>query len=422
LPRPDAACIAFKTGSAILAEQADDLMGAVPKGRGVRIMVTMPSEAADSPDLIQGLVAAGMDVMRVNCAHDSAREWESMIAHMRRANQESGSHCRVLMDLAGPKLRTGPIHRGSHVVRWKAGKNARGAAVTPARIALVGRHAGATLPPFDVQLPVPESLVDLVRLGDIVRIKDSRKRTRRLKVIHIADHACICSCDRSAYVLSRAELTLTRDDEEIETGHVGALPFVEEPIRLGPQDLLVLTREASPPPGWVGDLPHVSCTLPEVFSTAEAGQPIFFDDGKIEGRIREVHADHMLVEIVHTGAGAGKLGSAKGINLPDTDLGIGAMTVKDRQDLDFVAQHADVVGLSFGRAEDVPELLRGLRARGKSELGIILKIESRPGFGQLPLIMIAAMRHHPVGIMVARGDLAIEVGFERLAEIQEEIL
>jgi len=249
LPRPDAACIAFKTGSAILAEQADDLMGAVPKGRGVRIMVTMPSEAADSPDLIQGLVAAGMDVMRVNCAHDSAREWESMIAHMRRANQESGSHCRVLMDLAGPKLRTGPIHRGSHVVRWKAGKNARGAAVTPARIALVGRHAGATLPPFDVQLPVPESLVDLVRLGDIVRIKDSRKRTRRLKVIHIADHACICSCDRRAYVLSRAELTLTRDDEEIETGHVGALPFVEEPIRLGPQDLLVLTRRQARLPG-----------------------------------------------------------------------------------------------------------------------------------------------------------------------------
>ena len=58
----------------------------------------------------------------------------------------------------------------------------------------------------------------------------------------------------------------------------------------------------------------------------------------------------------------------------------------------------------------------------RAELGIILKIESRQGFDQLPLIMIAALRHHPVGIMVARGDLAIEVGFERLAEVQEEIL
>jgi len=99
------------------------------------------------------------------------------------------------------------------------------------------------------------------------------------------------------------------------------------------------------------------------------------------------------------------------------------MTDKDRRDLDFVATHADIVGLSFvRRPEDVLELLDELAARDKSRLGIILKIESRPGFEALPLIMIAALRHHPVGIMVARGDLAIEVGFERLAEIQEEIL
>lgn len=68
------------------------------------------------------------------------------------------------------------------------------------------------------------------------------------------------------------------------------------------------------------------------------------------------------------------------------------------------------------------ELQQELAARGKSGLGIILKIESRQGFDQLPFSLIAALRHHPVGIMVARGDLAIEVGFERLAEVQEEIL
>ena len=117
-------------------------------------MVTMPSEAAQSYELVKGLVEAGMDVMRVNCAHDSEREWECMIAHMRRANQESGKQCKVLMDLAGPKLRTGPIHRGHHVVRWRVGKDARGAVVTPARIALVGKHAGPeSLPSADVRAP-----------------------------------------------------------------------------------------------------------------------------------------------------------------------------------------------------------------------------------------------------------------------------
>jgi pyruvate kinase len=131
----------------------------------------------------------------------------------------------------------------------------------------------------------------------------------------------------------------------------------------------------------------------------------------------------MVIEILHAGVDGGKLGSAKGINLPETELGADAMTEKDRHDLDFVAEHADIVGLSFvRRPEDVFELQRELAARGKSGLGIILKIESRQGFDQLPLTLLAALRHHPVGIMVARGDLAVEIGFERLAEVQEEIL
>jgi len=427
-PPAETDCIAYQTGPAILAEHAEHLLGPIPKGRAVRIMVTMPSEAARSYELVKGLVDAGMDVMRVNCAHDCEREWEAMIAHMRRANEESAKHCKVLMDLAGPKLRTGPIRRGSHVVRWRVSKNVRGSVVAPARIALAGRHAGTEPLSSEVRLPVPETLLHSVRVGDTIRIQDSRKRIRQLTVVEKTDHACICTCERSGYVLNRAGLSLVRDGKEIDNGHVGELPFVEEPIRLHPGDLLILTREdatreENKPFTGHNNIPHVSCTLPEVFSTALAGQPIFFDDGKIEGCIREVHPDHMLVEIVHAGAGEAKLGSAKGINLPETGLGIGALTEKDRRDLDFVAEHADIVGLSFvRRPEDVLELLKELGARGKSQLGIILKIESRPGSDRLPLIMIAALRHHPVGIMVARGDLAIEVGFERLAEIQEEIL
>jgi pyruvate kinase len=427
-PKPAFPCVDFKTGPALLAEQADHLLGPVPHGRAVRVMVTMPSEAAQSYELIKGLVEAGMDVMRVNCAHDSEREWESMIGYMRRANQESEKHCRVLMDLAGPKLRTGPIQAGNQVMRWRARKDACGRVVQPARVALVSmsgvEHASArAIPVCDAELPVPDALLRSARVGDVVRIKDSGHKKRLLTITRKTAHACVCTCEQGAYVLSGAEWSLVRHRRQIAKGHIGDLPFVEEPLRLRPRDLLVLTKEEDQATAKHPDLPHISCTLPEAFSTARSGQPIFFDDGKIEGRIREVHPDHMLVEIVHTGAQGAKLGSAKGINLPETDLGIGAMTVKDRHDLDFVAQHADIVGLSFARRpEDVLELQRELAARGKSGMGIILKIESREGFDQLPLTMIAALRHHPVGIMVARGDLAIEIGFERLAEVQEEIL
>jgi pyruvate kinase len=75
-------------------------------------MVTMPSEAADSPSLIQQLLANGMDCMRINCAHDDAPVWKRMIEHLRQAEQTLGRRCRVLMDLAGPKLRTGPSNLG----------------------------------------------------------------------------------------------------------------------------------------------------------------------------------------------------------------------------------------------------------------------------------------------------------------------
>ncbi len=431
-PSRQGSWVDFTTGPAVLAAQADHLLGPVPTGRGVRIMVTMPSEAAKSYELVKGLVDAGMDVMRVNCAHDSELEWERMIAHMRHANQDSGKHCKVEMDLAGPKLRTGPIRRGHHVVRWRVERDTRGTVITPARIALlVGqgvKHAdedqdSASLPPVDAALTVPANLLRAARPGDVVQVRDSRKRKRKLTVIEKTDHACVCSCQQGAYVLSRAELSLVRGDTVIATGRVGKLPFVEEPLRLHTGELLILTKDESTLLAKHRDVPHISCTLPEVFSTAQAGQPIFFDDGKIEGRIREVYSDHMVVEILHAAAGGAKLGSAKGINLPETDLGIGAMTEKDRRDLDFVAEHADIVGLSFvRRPEDVLELMQELAARGKSELGIILKIESRQGFDQLPLTLLAALRHRPIGIMVARGDLAVEIGFERLAEVQEEIL
>jgi len=187
-------CIDFETGPAILGKQAAQLLGPVPEGRAVRVMVTMPSEAAQSYELVKSLLDAGMDVMRVNCAHDSESEWESMIAHLRRATEESGKHCKVQMDLAGPKLRTGPLPHGHHVVRWKVDSDGRGKVVGLAHITLAGKHASPeSLSSAEALLPVPEAFLRAVRVGDTVRIKDSNKKKRRLMVIKIAEHSCVCT-------------------------------------------------------------------------------------------------------------------------------------------------------------------------------------------------------------------------------------
>jgi pyruvate kinase len=82
-----------------------------------------------------------------------------------------------------------------------------------------------------------------------------------------------------------------------------------------------------------------------------------------------------------------------------------------------------MVGLSFARtAEDVLLLERCLEERDGGDIGILLKIETRAAFEQLPRMLLAGLRSPPLGIMVARGDLGVEIGFERLAEVQEQML
>ena len=118
-----------------------------------------------------------------------------------------------------------------------------------------------------------------------------------------------------------------------------------------------------------------------------------------------------------------KLGAEKGINLPETRIDIPALTPDDLEALKFILQHADLVGYSFVRTEsDVCELLKRLEEMGGQHLGLILKIETRKGFDNLPKLILAAMRMRSFGVMIARGDLAVECGYQRLAEVQEEIL
>jgi pyruvate kinase len=104
-------------------------------------------------------------------------------------------------------------------------------------------------------------------------------------------------------------------------------------------------------------------------------------------------------------------------------LSISALTVDDIENLEYVKAHADIVSMSFVRsAEDVQDLLRRVDGVVDHKLDIVLKIETVAAFESLPQILLELMRWEDVGVMIARGDLAVEAGFERLAEVQEEIL
>src|SRR5262245_9344194 len=161
VPESEAPPVGFADGHALLDAHAATLFGKKPAQRSVRIMVTMPSEAAQDSHLVRDLLAGGMDCMRINCAHDDVRAWDQMITHLRRAEAETGRSCRVLMDLPGPKLRTGPLEPGPPVVKWRPKRDSLGRVTTPARIWLM--PADQPVPPRGPTaacLPVPGDWLD----------------------------------------------------------------------------------------------------------------------------------------------------------------------------------------------------------------------------------------------------------------------
>jgi pyruvate kinase len=421
--------ITFDSGPALLDEHTNAILGAAPQGRRTRIMVTMPGEAAGDPDLIRRLVEAGMGIMRINCAHDSPATWEQMVKHLRHAERELGQRCLISFDLAGPKLRTGPIAPGPAVVKLRPGRDALGHVTRLARVRLTiedGTQSDSEV----LAIPVEASLLGKAKPGDTVAFVDARGRKRVLSVTEVRPGECMCETDRPAYVIPGLRLILRRGQSLIAKGKVGALPTAEQWIALRVGDTVEVVRGEEPgrdavydDEGRVIKPAFVSCALAEVFSGVRIGEPILFDDGKIQGVIRDVVEDRLRVEITGTAGGAAKLRSEKGINLPESDLALPALTPRDIEDLAFVAQYADAVAMSFvQRATDIDDLLHELARLDASHLGIVLKIETKTAFSRLPELLLSAMRHPPIAVMIARGDLGVEVGFERLSEVQEQIL
>jgi len=301
---------AFFSGEVLLTQATDTLFGPPPGHRRSRIMVTLPSEAATDPGFVLDLARRGMDIGRINCAHDDSAAWHAMARHVRSAGEAVGRKLTVLMDIAGPKIRTGEV-------------------LTP--------HKKATL-----------------ELGDAFRLVAEGPP-------HAGDHIKFCA----------------------------------------------------------------AVSLPEMVNRLAVGHRLRYDDGKLEGVVESVSPGEAIVRVTKAKDGGTKLKPEKGINLPDTALGLSPLTAKDEGDLGTVIAHADMIGYSFvSRPEDLDILEAALERHGASNrpLGLVAKIETPAAVKNLPGLIARASGRRPFGVMIARGDLAAEIGFERVAEMQEEIL
>jgi pyruvate kinase len=428
---PPEAPVDFQTGPQRLRDHTRSLLGPDPRGRFVRIMVTMPSEAATDPKLVQDLLGAGMDVMRINCAHDGPAKWSAMVENLRQAERALGRSCRVQADLAGPKLRTGPIRASGRVLRIAPRRDAFGRVLVPGRVWLVPETGEPPLGEGRLRsLTIEGAVIPMAAPGDRLRFIDTRGQSQELRLVESVGSAFLAEIDRTAYVEEGTRVALVQGEEHLADGRVVGVPEVVTPIALAPGDRLVLTRQAEPgadalrdAEGRVIEPAHIHCTLEAAFDQVAPGQGIWFDDGKIGGLVHENDGERITVEITQTGPQGARLRAEKGINFPDTDLNTSALTGKDLTDLAAIAGQVDMVALSFLRGpQDVERLREELRRLGAGHLGIVLKIENRQAFESLPRILLESLKAPPVGVMVARGDLAVEVGFERLSEVQQEIL
>lgn len=432
---------AFGEGRRLLAQHTDNLFGPAAGARQARIMVTLPSEAAVDYDLVQGLLQAGMDVARINCAHDDAVAWEAMIGNLRRAERDSGRRCRILMDLAGHKLRTGPTVAAPAVVHIRPQRDAFGLVVAPAQILLeaVDHCAiGADSSPENayLHLLIPLELHERLRPGDRLRYSDGRGKQRYLDVIaRTPAERWLVHSARSAYLTADTVFELRRRDSRrrwLRLGRYALCPFAGRPqaLRLYWGDHLLLRRDDLPgaaarrdEAGNVVAPASIGCTLPAVLDLLQVGDPVWFDDGKLGTEVDALLPEGALLKVTHAAPAGVNLRSDKGINFPNTRLDLPPLSSKDLQDLDFVCRHADMVGFSFVETlDDMTFMMRELARRGRPELPIIAKIETARAVNNLGELILGTIGRHTLGIMIARGDLAVELGGVRLAEIQEEIL
>lgn len=413
-------------GDRLLAVNSDAVFGTPHPGRRTRIMVTLPTEAADGPALVHALVAAGMDVARINCAHDDPATWARMAAQVRAAAMANGRGVLVSMDLPGPKLRTGPIVAGPAVGRARVTHLESGAMLAPASIWFTDILDPVPSPPLvpPARRPALTVHVELAWLaalvvGDVVTMRDARGRHRAFRVTDTGTEGARAECPRNTYLEEGTDLW----SGARSTPARGIAP-IDRKLSVQVDDELVLTSDLTPVdlPA-PGEVARIGCTLPDAVQALRPGDRVLFDDGVIAAVVVSTRPGEATVRISHTKPGGQHLGAEKGINLPDTLLPVPALTDDDLGHLPFIAEHADMVAMSFVRTPaDVRRLLASLGPTGGEDLSIILKIETREGFENLPAILLAAMRHRQIAVMVARGDLAVEIGFERLAEVPRQIL
>jgi pyruvate kinase len=265
-------------------------------GKKTKIVCTI-GPATESAEMLEKLVNAGMNVMRLNFSHGDFAEHQNRVDNLHAVMKKTGKTVAILQDLGGPKIRIGSF-------------------------------------------------------------KD----------------------EKGIILKSGATFTLTTNEAEKLTG----------------------------------DETRVFVNYPNLPKEVHVGGTIMIRDGRIRLEITKIKGNDVVGKVIV----GGPLSNKKGVNLPDAELTISALTAKDKKDLEFgLKNKVDFFALSFVRKADDIHELRAILKKAKSDAHIIAKIETPQALENLDAIIEAAD-----GLMVARGDLAIEIPAEEVPMAQKEMI
>jgi len=241
---------------------------------------------------------------------------------------------------------------------------------------------------------------DLLRLGmDVARLNFSHGSHE--------DHARNIERLRRAAERENRTVCILQDLQgpKIRTGRLER----HEPVLLKSGSTVIIT-----PRNIAGTSTRISTTFPDLASELESGARVLLSDGLIELRVRSIRGKDVVCGVLN----GGMLGEHQGINLPGVALSIPALTEKDRKDLEFGLRHGgDAVALSFVRTAEDVQTVKNIIASHKSDVPVIAKLEKPQAIDHLEEILEAAD-----GVMVARGDLGVEMAPEKVPVIQKHII
>ena len=389
-----------------------ELLGPPPADRHVLVMVTSPAASDVTQESMTALLRAGMNCLRINCSVGSTVEWRQIAEKLRLAQSATGLPCRLLFDLPGPKIRTRALLPGPQVLHVKRNKNELGQTTEPSLIRLGAEGEGV--------VPIGETWTQQLLVSDTIRFLDSSGRRRKLTVTQKHPDHLIAACSHSFYLTPATPLQWFRGDIQLGEKPCGAIASKPYSVDLAVGDLVTLVEGETvpqPQPAAVFGL-----SIPGLLTAVEVHDRVVFDDGKLNGVVVEKSQGIIRVQIAQAQAQSVSLKDKKGVSFPDSTLPVRFLTETDLQALDAVIDLADLVAFSFVRSAAEVRQAVELIGNRRNELGIVIKLETQQGFDHLADILFELMTHAPVGLMIARGDLAVECGFERLAELQEELL